>query len=246
MIKIGVADYGMNVWEGALYDYKYRLEVLKGIGYDGLERLEAKNQTEAIEFSADAKALGMDFATCRATCPMETLRFSAALGKKYVWTESSSNDFETFCRQTNHQARVAARFGVKVGLHNHLGLIVETHEQLDEFMKKCPECGLILDVGHLAAAGGDPLKAISDYADRIVMVHVKDFVYKDKDAKNWWDRLGFCELGAGEMGDLNKEILFAIKKVGYNGWICVEHDAHLREPIEDLKISREYIKSCGL
>ena len=39
MLKIGVADYGMFVWEGGLFDYEQRLRDIKAIGYDGLERL---------------------------------------------------------------------------------------------------------------------------------------------------------------------------------------------------------------
>ena len=36
MMKIGVADYGMFVWEGGLFDYEQRARDLKAIGYDGM------------------------------------------------------------------------------------------------------------------------------------------------------------------------------------------------------------------
>ena len=36
MIKFGVADYGLNVWDGGRYDIQLRLEELKSIGFDGL------------------------------------------------------------------------------------------------------------------------------------------------------------------------------------------------------------------
>ena len=246
MIKIGIADYGLNVLDGALYDYTDRLQMLKNLGYDGIERLEAKTQAEAIEFMANAKYMGMDFATCRATAMNETIRWTSALDKKYIWADSSAKDFETYCRQVNRQAEVAAKYGVKVGVHNHLGLVVETQAQVEEFLAKCPLCGLILDVGHLVAAGGDPLDIIEKYFDRIVAVHLKDFVYKDKEAKMWWDQLRFCELGAGEMGDLNKAIIKQLIEKNYQGWMFVEHDTHLRNPEIDLKISRDYIKDCGI
>ena len=246
MIKIGVADYGMNVWDGALYDYSDRLEMLKKIGYDGIERLEVKTQAEAVELMANAKYIGMDFATCRGNVISETIRWTAALDKKYIWADSQAKDFDTYCRQINRQAEVAAKYGVKVGLHNHLGLIVETQEQVEEFFSKCPDCGLILDVGHLSGAGGDPVYIIEKYFDKIVAVHLKDFVYKDKEAKMWWDRIRFCELGAGEMGDLNKKIIEKLLEKGYNGWIFVEHDTHLQSPEIDLKISRDYIRECGI
>ena len=34
-MKFGVADFGMSVWDGGLFDLQGRLEGLKAIGYDG-------------------------------------------------------------------------------------------------------------------------------------------------------------------------------------------------------------------
>ena len=51
MIKVGIADYGVNQWEGALYDYRDRLTMLKEIGYDGIERVEAKDAAKQATIS---------------------------------------------------------------------------------------------------------------------------------------------------------------------------------------------------
>ena len=45
-MKFGVADYGMNVWDGGFYDFQTRLEELRTIGYDGTERLECVDAAE--------------------------------------------------------------------------------------------------------------------------------------------------------------------------------------------------------
>lgn len=246
MIKVGIADYGVNQWEGALYDYRDRLTMLKEIGFDGIERLEAKNGAEAIEIMADARQMGMDFATCRTDTSRQNIRFTAALGLKYIWTEGPfKNNMELYTRRTNYQIAAAKKYGIKVLLHNHMG-IVETPEQVETFLAKCPEAGLLLDIGHMVVAGGDPLYFIDKYFDRLGAVHVKDFVYKDKDAEEWGARIRFCELGAGEMGDLSRQVLLKLKDKGYNGWIHVEHDTHLQEPAKDLKISRDYMRDCGI
>ncbi|MFA7636695.1 MAG: sugar phosphate isomerase/epimerase [Monoglobales bacterium] len=246
MIKIGVADYGLNVWFGGLYDYKDRLEMLRRVGFDGIERLEARTEAEVINFSAEAKRLGMDFGTCRGGTPYETIKWSAAIGKKYVWAESGAKDFDTLCRHINYQTETAAKYGLKVGIHNHLGSLVESQQELVDFLKACPETGLILDDAHLAGANGNPIEIIEKYFNRIVAVHVKDYVIKDASAIEWYNRLRFCGLGGGEMGSLNKEVIKLLVKKGYDGWIYLEHDTHLQEAEIDLKISREYIKSCGL
>ncbi len=245
-MKVLIADYGLNVWYGNLYDYEDRLSMLKELGYDGLERLEAKTEAEVLHTAALARKMGMDFALCRGNTAMETLKWSAALGKKYIWTEGSARDMETFCRQVNAQIDVAEKYGITVGLHNHLGSVVETWEQLETFMAACPRAGLILDTGHLAGAGGDPMKALEKYYDRIVMVHVKDYVTTDAGNPNWGARLRFCELGAGDMGDMNLYVLQKLVKKGYDGWLAVEHDTHLRDPKIDLKISRDYIRQAGI
>ena len=96
MIKVGVADYGLNVWYGNMHDYEWRLAMLKELGFDGIERLEAANADRAVEYNALAKKMGMGFATCRGSNAADTLTFSAGLQKKYIWVQSTSQDFDTF------------------------------------------------------------------------------------------------------------------------------------------------------
>lgn len=246
MIKVGVADYGLNVWYGNLHDYEWRLKMLKELDFDGIERLEAANSSRALEYNALARKLGMDFATCRGTNAADTLTLSAGLGKEYIWVQSTAQDFDTFCRHANHQAEVAKQYGVKVGIHNHLGSLVETEEQLEEFLSRCPDCYIVFDIGHHHAAGGNPLYIIEKYFDRIVTVHFKDYVIKDADATAWYNRLRFCELDAGVMGDIPRKCAETLVNKGYEGWVMVEHDTHLRDPKIDLKISRDYLKKCGI
>ena len=37
-----------------------------------------------------------------------------------------------------------------------------------------------------------------------------------------------------------------IVKKGYEGWVFVEHDTHLRDPLEDLAVSREFLRRAGI
>lgn len=244
-MKVLIADYGLNCWYGNAYDYEERFEFLRETGYDGFENLNANTDAEAIYNSALARKNGVSFATCGGNTPAECLRRTAALGMDYIWS-AAKGDFETFCRQTNVQIETAKKYGVKVGLHNHLGSVVETWEQLTAFMDKCPESALILDTAHLAGAGGDPLEAVERYFDRIVMVHLKDYTLLDPANSRWYERLRFCELGGGEMGDTNLHVLEKLIQYGYKGWLAVEHDTHLRDPRIDLKISRDYIRRAGI
>lgn len=246
-MKIGIADYGMNVWYGDCYNYADRWAAIKEIGYDGLERLQPISADDALEKAATLKRMGMDFATCLAPNIEHAIKWTAALGKKYIWIDVNAENDEVYYRRVNYQVDACEKYGIKALLHNHLGARVETQEQLERFLENCPGAGLVFDTGHLAGAGGDVLEITEKYWDRIVSLHVKDFVYKDKNAKEWYERLRFCGLGCGEMGDVNAEAIKILLKHGYNDWILVEHDTHLRDPLADLAESRNYIKTkCGI
>lgn len=246
-MKFGIADYGMNVWDGGLFDIEARLEGLKAIGYEGTERLVASSTSDALQKAAAYRRLGMDFALCLGPDAQSTIQWTSALRKDYVWTQVSGRDFDTFCRQVNHQCDMAARWGIRVGLHNHLGSVVESQAQLEAFLANCPNCGLILDTAHLAAADGDGLEIVRKYSDRLVAVHLKDWLVTDTEAglDRWTQRGRFCELGAGNIGLDNAAILKAVAQTGYSGWVFVEQDTHLQDPFKDLAISRQYIRQAG-
>ncbi len=245
-MKVLVADYGLNVWYGSIYDYESRLSMLKEIGYDGLERLHAVTEGEVLATSALARKMGMCFATVEGNNPAERIKWASALGKDYVWIASISKDFNVFSRQAAAQIEVSEQYGVHSALHNHLGNAVETQEQLIEFMDSNPKAGLILDIGHLVGAGGDPIEIVEKYFDRIVMVHLKDFVYLDKTNEVWQQRLRFCELGTGELGDLSGDVIKLLVKKGYSRYMAVEHDTHLNDPKIDLLNSRNFIRKYGI
>ena len=246
-MKFGIADYGMNVWDGGLFDIEQRLEGLKGIGYEGTERLVASSPGDAVHRAAAYRRLGMDFAMCLGPDPQCTIQWTAAFRKDYVWADVNATDFDTFCRQVNGQCESAARWGIRVGLHNHLGSLVESQKELEAFLARCPQCGLILDTAHFAAADGDCLEIVRKYSDHIVSVHLKDWLVTDpKIGLDRWPLRGrFCELGAGNIGMDNGAILKAIADTGYDGWVFVEHDTHLQDPLKDLAISRQYIRDAG-
>jgi len=244
-MKFGVADYGINVWDGGCFDVEERWDKLKAIGYEGSERLTVNSPDQAISQAARMHKLGMDFATVLAPTPELSIQWTAAFGKSYVWTAVKGEDFDTFCRQVNRQTGLAAAWGIQVALHNHLGSQVETQAELVEFLKRCPDARLLLDTAHLAAAGGDPVGIVHQYADRLEAIHLKDWILKDPDAEVWFRRGRFCELGAGNIGLDNSAVMKALVEVGYDGWVFVEHDTHLQDPFIDLKISRDYLRKAG-
>lgn len=246
-MKFGIADYGMNMWDGGCFDIEHRLLGLKGIGYEGTERLAASSAADVLQKAALYRRLGMDFATCPGADPQTTMQWTAGLGKSYMWVSVTGKDLSTFCRQANIQAEACERWGLRAALHNHLGSLVESQEEVEEFLARCPKCGLVFDTAHLAAANGNCLEIVRKHADRIVAVHLKDWITTNPEIglEKWPQRGRFCELGAGNIGLDNAAVMRALAKAGYDGWIFVEQDTHLQDPLKDLAISRRYLREAG-
>ena len=247
MNRIGVADYGMDVWYGGSFCLKKRLEDLKSIGIDGIECLKGADMSEAVENALIFHRMNMGFSTPEMSTPELTLKCASAFDCKYVWfTIASTRDipFEVYCRRANAFVEAAEYYGVKAALHNHLGTRVENMDELDAFMKAVPGASLLLDIGHLQAAGGDSVEAVRKYHDRLAAVHFKDVYYTDrsKGLDEWWKHLRFCEIDKGNAGLDWEAVAKELLKFGYSGWVLIEDDTHLRDPLTDLAESAEKLK----
>jgi len=113
--------------------------------------------------------------------------------------------------------------GYEPTFHHHMGTRVETRAQIEDLLERV-DVPLLLDTGHLFAAGVDPVQAFADWRDRIDYVHLKDVDVRVLDsAPDWstaWRCNPFCELGRGDV-DLRA---FLDELDGYTGWLVVEQD----------------------
>lgn len=242
-MKYGIADYGLLVWYGGHYDYEEKLEMVKRLGYDGVERLYPASAEDALRKAAWLKKRGMSFATCNNADAELAIKWSAALGSEYVWVDvKGTRDFEDYLRQVRGMCSFASKYGVKVAVHNHLGSFVETQEQVERVMNECPEAYLLLDTGHLSVAGGDAKYIADKYYDRIVAYHLKGWVMNTPDAPKWQDRGYFCGLNQGNFPIDNEWVYKNALRRGFNGWMMIEHDTHKRDPELDLAENREMLK----
>jgi sugar phosphate isomerase/epimerase len=67
--------------------------------------------------------------------------------------------------------------GYNLHYHNHDQEFVELGDEyaLEVLAREAPEIGLEIDLGWAGSAGADPLSLIDQYADRIDLLHVKDY-----------------------------------------------------------------------
>jgi sugar phosphate isomerase/epimerase len=87
-------------------------------------------------------------------------------------------DVAAIAEQLNAAAEVAARYGVRVGYHNHaheLESTIEGTTALQFFAGKlAPEVVLEVDTYWVAVGGHDPLTLLPALGDRVVALHIKD------------------------------------------------------------------------
>jgi inosose dehydratase len=134
-------------------------------------------------------------------------------------------------------AEVARARGYRPTFHHHTATNVEAPWEIER-MLELTDLGLLLDTGHLALGGGDPVQGLRDWGERIDHLHVKDYrravlesVIADRAGMDEaWRRRIFCELGTG---DVDLRAFFAeLASTGYSGWLVVEQDL-IPSPDED-------------
>ena len=138
-------------------------------------------------------------------------------------------EMKSYANKVDKFGEWCAEQGMPLAYHHHMAAVVETESELDAFMNNSGAgIPLLLDAGHLAFAGGDPLRAIDKHHKRITHVHVKD-VRMDVIRKLDRSRQSFLDavaLGAFTVpGDGSLDFGAIVKKFahyGYEGWFVVE------------------------
>jgi len=139
--------------------------------------------------------------------------------------------------------------GIRPALHPHVGTWIETEEESRAVLDALgdEELGFLPDTGHLAWAGLDVQAIVSDYAERIPFVHVKDcrLSVAEKGRSEDWDyrrivREGlWAEPGRGELP--LTDILGALPST-FDGWLMVEVDRpDIADPFECAVVSAKWM-----
>jgi inosose dehydratase len=122
--------------------------------------------------------------------------------------------------------------GYEPCFHHHMGTRIQTPDEIERLLDAV-DVPLLLDTGHLVAAGGDPVEALRRWRDRIDYLHVKDVdLGRVRAAPSWaeaWRGNVFCELGTGDADVAG----FLRELGGFDGWIVVEQDWVARPGDED-------------
>jgi inosose dehydratase len=151
---------------------------------------------------------------------------------------------------------IADETGLRCVFHPHAAGFVETPSEVERLME-CTQpdlVELVLDTGHCRFGGGDPVETLRTYADRIGLVHFKDWHPERaaESAANEEDYFAavargvFCLLGEGAVDF--QGVVDALREHGYAGWITVEQDVlpGMGDPKACAAANRAFLKGFGL
>src|SRR5579859_2897824 len=154
------------------------------------------------------------------------------------------DDFKHLGKALTELGKRTADLGIPLGYHNHMGSLGEKPEELDQIMSAADPryVKLELDIAHYFQGGGDPVKAIEKYGDRLLFLHIKD-VERLSPAKDVEHSYRFVELGQG-LVDI-PAVFEALQKVNFRGGAIVELDDvpdNARNPKEAAAANKEYLQ----
>ncbi|CAN5570879.1 sugar phosphate isomerase/epimerase [soil metagenome] len=149
--------------------------------------------------------------------------------------------------------RGAAR-GVVVALHPHVGTMVQTRAEVDHVLTGS-DVGLCLDTGHLLLGGTDPVALVTEWAQRVLHVHLKDVDAAAADrvrtgASTFAEAVRgglFRPLGQGDIDIAS--LVRMLERAGYEGWYVLEQDVMLQDaqpdqPLADAATSINYLRGA--
>ncbi|MEV0252919.1 sugar phosphate isomerase/epimerase [Streptomyces sp. NPDC050732] len=171
-----------------------------------------------------------------------------------VLTPAQWRELTTQTERLAHEVR--ERYGLRVVVHPHADTHIDSEENVTRFLDATdPDLvSLCLDTGHYAYCGGDSVKLIETYGERIGYLHLKQ-VDPEILAEVRAQEVPFgpavargvmCEPPAGvpALGP----VLGAAQKLGVELFAIVEQDMYPCAPDRPLPVARRtrsYLRSCG-
>ncbi|MGZ0235915.1 sugar phosphate isomerase/epimerase family protein [Streptomyces sp. CPS1] len=152
--------------------------------------------------------------------------------------------------------KVKETYGLDIVVHPHADTHIDTEAHVARFLDATDPAlvGLCLDTGHYAYCGGDSVRLIETYGERLGYLHLKqvdpavlaDVVARGLPFGPAVQRGVMCEPphGVPELGP----VLEAAQKLGVDLFAIVEQDMYPCEPDRPLPIAertRRFLRSCG-
>ena len=155
------------------------------------------------------------------------------------------DQIKVYARKLTRLAEWCDDQGMPIAFHHHMAAPIESERDLDLLMAHSgTHLPLLYDPGHMAFAGGDVFRVISNHGHRITHFHAKDVRAEvigslDRSQESFLDAVlkgAFTVPGDGSLDFA--ELVRRMADVGYEGWFVVEaeQDPALAPPDECARI----------
>lgn len=258
--------YAAITWEGndiqAIKDVselgfpaiQLRSNVLKEFGERpaALKDLLQQHKLEMVAFSSGGVRITPNSEAEEIAKHVGNAKFVSAVGGRYLQVTDSAlpkdrkavaADYKQLGHLLTEIGKRTKDLGIPLGYHNHMNSLGESPQEVDWIMDSVDSryVKLELDIAHYQQGGGDPAKAIQQYRDRLLFLHIKDVeTIPTTDGR---DGYRFVELGRGRV---NLPAVFeALKKNKFDGWAVVELDSvpdKARTPKDSAQICKAYLE----
>jgi sugar phosphate isomerase/epimerase len=248
---------GSNLWNSfPRVPFTDILDVMKDTGFIGLrltqfpQILETYNITAA-KMQKEAAKRGCQIVTISFNGPTHdpasrsdviakariAMNFLKEFGARHlvVFSPNRSNAaregaFKAMCECFNEIGRAAGEMGFKAGLHNHMGQIVQTPDEVDRCMAMTDSklFHFSPDTAHLHLAGCDVRKTLERHQQRLMLADYKDAKRPQNAKPDTFDRNTILDLGDGEIDFPGSHAV--LKSISYQGWLIVDLDIARQGP----------------
>lgn len=162
----------------------------------------------------------------------------------------SKDEVKAYGAKIAELAKWMADQGMPMAYHHHMGSIIESEDDVNWLMEGSgPEVHLCFDTGHMLFGGGDVMRVMDRWGDRIEHVHFKDIRPEIVAGVRAGDKSFLDAVIAGAFtvpgdGCIDfQAVANALKALGYAGWIVVEaeQDPAKAPPYEYSRMGYEHI-----
>lgn len=154
--------------------------------------------------------------------------------------------------------RICEQHGLIQVLHQHVGCVVETADDVDRVLQGSSVL-FVLDTGHFAIGGVDPVDFARRHRDRVGLVHLKDTRLDVAERLNHNELTLMTAVQNGlfpalGQGDLKVDaVVTTLERDGYRGWYVLEQDCAIigpepapgEGPLRDVEKSVNYLKELA-
>jgi inosose dehydratase len=162
------------------------------------------------------------------------------IGPPYPRVENEREAISNMAKVVNGIGKIALeQYQVKTGVHPHVDGLIENPRQIDQLMEETDPryFNLAPDTSQIWMGGGDPIRMMEKYKNRLVYLHYKDCRGYYRGAK---DYLAYeTELGRGVIDFVAAHKI--LKSIGYQGWITIDIGRAAISPLETATVCKAYI-----